>query len=490
MPAIARHEMTRAEPKAGHGPIGRIGLIARASRIALTSAPMAAMVPVDRRQPAVPIGRRADPPRPAAPTSRPSPSSGVRRNPLAGGTPRTIGPRGNPTGRVVLTAREVRIADRATVIATIGRIGPAPTATDRNAGVAIGRTGRPVPTAANGRMATVLAPRTRTVTARTVVGATGAPPATRARTGADQARSGIARVLRALTEAVPIPIVAARPVRVVTIRIVVGRDRIGIARVVRPVVGRRRIGTVRGGKVRTAVSQVPIVIVPRTTGVVTSEIDRRMVLLTTIAHAQTAIVPTVPARIAIPPTGRVRVAKAPIGTGLQVLVPPAVAALPTGMSAAIAPIAAARNTNGPSGRAAAGHPASEHHEPTGIRVRALRTDRSGDRGSGTIARAGTRTHPAAPRIAATGRPATPTDRTRTDRTRTDRGTGPTNEAGRAQTAVVRPMIAPGARRVIDRGVTTAGTTDRAETTVTRAVPIITNTTGRPAREWTSVSART
>ena len=331
------------------------------------------------------------------------------------------------------------------------------------------------------------------MTARTVVGATGAPPATRARTGADQPRSGIARVLRALTEAVPIPIVAARPVRVVTIRIVVGRDRIGTVRVVRTVVGRDRIGTVR--VVRTAVSQAPIVIVPRTTGVVTSEIDRRMVLLTTIAHAQTAIVPTVPARIAIPPTGRVRVAKAPIGTGLQVLVPPAVAALPTGMSAAIAPIAAARNTNGPSGRAAAGHPASEHHEPTGIRVRDLRTDRSGDRGSETIARAGTRTHPAAPRIAATGRPATPTDRTRTDRTRTDRtrtdrGTGPTNEAGRAQTAVVRPMIAPGARRVIDPGVTTAGTTVRTETTVKLAVPIITDTTGRPARERTSVSART
>jgi hypothetical protein len=52
------------------------------------------------------------------------------------------------------------------------------------------------------------------------------------------------------------------------------------------------------------------------------------------------------------------------------------------------------------------------------------------------------------------------------------------------------MIVPGARRVIDRGVTTAGTTDRAETTVTRAVPIITDTTGRPAPERTSVSAQT
>ena len=91
------------------------------------------------------------------------------RNPLAGGTPRTIGPRGIPTGRAVLTAREARIAERPIATATIGRIAPAPTVTGRSAGTAIGRTGRPVRTAATGPMATVHAPRARTVTAPTVI---------------------------------------------------------------------------------------------------------------------------------------------------------------------------------------------------------------------------------------------------------------------------------------------------------------------------------
>ena len=496
---------------------------------------MAAVVPVVRPSAAAPTGRRGDLPRPAARTSQASPSSGVRRNPLAGGIPQRIGPRGIPTGRAVPTAREARIGERPIAVAMIGRIGPAPTATGRSAGTAIGPTGQPVRTAATGPMATVHAPRARTVIAPTVIaptviGANGAR-ATPAHTGADQARNGIVRVVRARTGAVPLPIVPAGPVRVVRARTVVARRRIGIVRVVRArtVVARRRIGIVRVvrvgtrlvpipivaagaapvAKVRTAVSRPPIGIVPPTTGVVTSEIARRLGRLITIAHAQTVIVQTVivqtvPDRIAIPPMGNVRAAKARIPTGRPPLVPHAVEVRPTLATEAIARIAVAHRGSGPSGRAAAGHPASEHREPAGIGripVRDPRTDRSAHRGStGRIDRARTKTHRAAPRIAGTDRRAAPTASTRiastriastrTARTRIARVTRPTNAMPRAQTAAVRTTIVPGARRVTGRGVTTAGTTGHAGTTATPAVPIIPATTGQPAREGTSVSART
>ena len=488
----------------------------------------------------------------------------------------------------------------------------------RTAGTAIALTGSPVPTAATGRTATVLAPRVRTVTARTVIGATRAARArsvpmgadqarseivrvvrartgtgpmpiaaagpvhvvrvrtvvarhrigialvVRVRTGADQARSGTAREARVRTVAGPMPIAAAGPVRVVRVHIVVVRRRIGTARVARTVVVRRRvgialvatartgsgltpiaavgpvrvvrvptgqvrdrigrvvrivvvrrligigrvvrvrtvearlrIGTVRVGKLRTAVSQAPIVIVPRTTSVETSEIARRMGLPITIAVAEMVIAPTEPDRIAIPPTGNVRAVKATMATGRPLLVRPAVAALPTG--AASAPIGVGRRGSGRSGRAAAGHPMSEYRDPTGIgrlRIRAPRTDRSADLGSsGTIVRARTETRRAAARMEGTDRQVPPTvrtrnARTRNARTRNARRTGPTNGALHPPTAAVRPTIVAGARRVIGRGATTAGPIDRAATTVTRAVPSITATTGRPARERTSVSAPT
>jgi len=342
--------------------------------------------------------------------------------------------------------------------------------------------------------------------------------------------------VRARTGAVPLPIVPAGPVRVVRARTVVARRRIGTVRVVRArtVVARRRIGIVRVvrartvvarrrivaagaapvAKVRTAVSRPPIGIVPPTTGVVTSEIARRLGRLITIAHAQTVIVQTVivqtvPDRIAIPPMGNVRAAKARIPTGRPPLVPHAVEVRPTLATEAIARIAVAHRGSGPSGRAAAGHPASEHREPAGIGripVRDPRTDRSAHRGStGRIDRARTKTHRAAPRIAGTDRRAAPTASTRiastriastriastrTARTRIARVTRPTNAMPRAQTAAVRTTIVPGARRVTGRGVTTAGTTGHAGTTATPAVPIIPATTGQPAREGTSVSART
>ena len=462
---------------------------------------MAAVVPVVRPSAAAPTGRRGDLPRPAARTSQASPSSGVRRNPLAGGIPQRIGPRGIPTGRAVPTAREARIGERPIAVAMIGRIGPAPTATGRSAGTAIGPTGQPVRTAATGPMATVHAPRARTVIAPTVIaptviGANGAR-ATPAHTGADQARNGIVRVVRARTGAVPLPIVPAGPVRVVRARTVVARRRIVAA------------GAAPVAKVRTAVSRPPIGIVPPTTGVVTSEIARRLGRLITIAHAQTVIVQTVivqtvPDRIAIPPMGNVRAAKARIPTGRPPLVPHAVEVRPTLATEAIARIAVAHRGSGPSGRAAAGHPASEHREPAGIGripVRDPRTDRSAHRGStGRIDRARTKTHRAAPRIAGTDRRAAPTASTRiastriastrTARTRIARVTRPTNAMPRAQTAAVRTTIVPGARRVTGRGVTTAGTTGHAGTTATPAVPIIPATTGQPAREGTSVSART
>jgi len=436
-----------------------------------------------------------------------------------------------------------------------------------------------------------------TVIAPTVIGANGAR-ATAARTGADQARNGIVRVVRARTGAVPLPIVPAGPVRVVRARTVVARRRIAIVRVVRArtVVGRRRIviapgartevgrrriviarvvrvrtrlvaipivaaGAVRAAKVRTAGAHPPIgsarvattpsataapmtaqiaaadsmataraeqaliAIVRHTTNVVTSEIARRLGRLITIAHAQIVIVQivivqivivqTVPAQIAILPMGNVRAAKSRIVTGRQLVVRPAVE-LPPAANVAISRIAVARRANGRSDPAAAGHPASEHREPAGIgqiKVRDPRTDRSAaHRGStGRIARgATTRMHRAVARIAGTDRRAAPTVRpriastriastriastriasTRTARTRIARVTGPTNAMPRAQTAAVRTTIVPGARRVTGRGATTAGTTGRAGTTAAPAVPIIPATTGQPARERTSVSART
>jgi len=426
-----------------------------------------------------------------------------------------------------------------------------------------------------------------TVIAPTVIGANGAR-ATAARTGADQARNGIVRVVRARTGAVPLPIVPAGPVRVVRARTVLARRRIAIVRVVRArtVVGRRRIviapgartevgrrriviarvvrvrtrlvaipivaaGAVRAAKVRTAGAHPPIgsarvattpsataapmtaqiaaadsmataraeqaliAIVRHTTNVVTSEIARRLGRLITIAHAQivivqivivqTVIVQTVPAQIAILPMGNVRAAKSRIVTGRQLVVRPAVE-LPPAANVAISRIAVARRANGRSDPVAAGHPASEHREPAGIgqiKVRDPRTDRSAaHRGStGRIARgATTRMHRAVARIAGTDRRAAPTVRpriastriasTRTARTRIARVTGPTNAMPRAQTAAVRTTIVPGARRVTGRGATTAGTTGRAGTTAAPAVPIIPATTGQPARERTSVSART
>jgi len=426
-----------------------------------------------------------------------------------------------------------------------------------------------------------------TVIAPTVIGANGAR-ATAARTGADQARNGIVRVVRARTGAVPLPIVPAGPVRVVRARTVLARRRIAIVRVVRArtVVGRRRIviapgartevgrrriviarvvrvrtrlvaipivaaGAVRAAKVRTAGAHPPIgsarvattpsataapmtaqiaaadsmataraeqaliAIVRHTTNVVTSEIARRLGRLITIAHAQIVIVQivivqTVPAQIAILPMGNVRAAKSRIVTGRQLVVRPAVE-LPPAANVAISRIAVARRANGRSDPVAAGHPASEHREPAGIgqiKVRDPRTDRSAaHRGStGRIARgATTRMHRAVARIAGTDRRAAPTVRpriastriastriasTRTARTRIARVTGPTNAMPRAQTAAVRTTIVPGARRVTGRGATTAGTTGRAGTTAAPAVPIIPATTGQPARERTSVSART
>ena len=426
-----------------------------------------------------------------------------------------------------------------------------------------------------------------TVIAPTVIGANGAR-ATAARTGADQARNGIVRVVRARTGAVPLPIVPAGPVRVVRARTVVARRRIAIVRVgrVRTVVGRRRIviapgartevgrrriviarvvrvrtrlvaipivaaGAVRAAKVRTAGAHPPIgtarvattpsataapmtaqiaaadsmatarakqaliAIVRHTTNVVTSEIARRLGRLISIAHAQIVIVQivivqTVPAQIALLPMGNVRAAKSRIVTGRQLVVRPAVE-LPPAANVAISRIAVARRANGRSDPVAAGHPASEHREPAGIgqiKVRDPRTDRSAaHRGStGRIARgATTRMHRAVARIAGTDRRAAPTVRpriastriastriasTRTARTRIARVTGPTNAMPRAQTAAVRTTIVPGARRVTGRGATTAGATGRAGTTAAPAVPIIPATTGRPARERTSVSART
>jgi len=314
----------------------------------------------------------------------------------------------------------------------------------------------------------------------------------RVRTGVARRPTAIGRVLTGRTRPGPMPIVAVGPVRVVKVPTGEVRDRIG--RVVRIVVVRRRIGTVRVVRVRTAVNRPPIGIVPPTTGVVTSEIARRMGLLITIARAETVIAPTEPDRIAIPPTGNVRAVKAAMATGRPLLDRLAVAALPTG--AASAPIGVGRRG---SGRAAAGHPMSEHRDPTGIgrlRIRAPRTDRSADLGSsGTIVRARTETRRAAARMEGTDRQVPPTvrtrnARTRNARTRNARRTGPTNGALHAPTAAVRPTIVAGARRVIGRGATTAGPIDRAATTVTRAVPSITATTGRPARERTSVSAPT
>jgi hypothetical protein len=281
--------------------------------------------------------------------------------------------------------------------------------------------------------------------------------------------------------------------------------------------------------------QALIAIVRHTTNVVTSEIARRLGRLITIAHAQIVIVQivivqivivqivivqivivqTVPAQIAILPMGNVRAAKSRIVTGRQLVVRPAVE-LPPAANVAISRIAVARRANGRSDPAAAGHPASEHREPAGIgqiKVRDPRTDRSAaHRGStGRIARgATTRMHRAVARIAGTDRRAAPTVRpriastriastriastriasTRTARTRIARVTGPTNAMPRAQTAAVRTTIVPGARRVTGRGATTAGTTGRAGTTAAPAVPIIPATTGQPAGERTSVSART
>ena len=312
----------------------------------------------------------------------------------------------------------------------------------------------------------------------------------RVRTGVARRPTAIGRVLTGRTRPGPMPIVAVGPVRVVKVPTGEVRDRIG--RVVRIVVVRRRIGTVRVVRVRTAVNRPPIGIVPPTTGVVTSEIARRMGLLITIARAETVIAPTEPDRIAIPPTGNVRAVKAAMATGRPLLDRLAVAALPTG--AASAPIGVGRRGSGRSGRAAAGHPMSEYRDPTGIgrlRIRAPRTDRSADLGSsGTIVRARTETRRAAARMEGTDRQVPPTVRTRNARTRNARRTGPTNGALHAPTAAVRPTIVAGARRVIGRGATTAGPIDRAATTVTRAVPSITATTGRPARERTSVSAPT
>jgi hypothetical protein len=364
----------------------------------------------------------------------------------------------------------------------------------------------------------------RVVRARTVVGRRRIVIAPGARTEVGRRRIVIARVVRVRTRLVAIPIVAAGAVRAAKVRTAGAHPPIGSARVATTPGATAAPMTAQiaaaDSRATARAEQALIAIVRHTTNVVTSEIVRRLGRLITIAHAQTVIVQivivqivivqivivqTVPAQIAILPMGNVRAAKARIVTGRRLVVPPAVE-LPTAANVANTRIAVARRANGRSDPAAAGHPASEHREPAGIgqiKVRDPRTDRSAaHRGStGRIARgATTRMHRAVARIAGTDRRAAPTVRpriastriasTRTARTRIARVTGPTNAMPRAQTAAVRTTIVPGARRVTGRGATTAGTTGRAGTTAAPAVPIIPATTGQPARERTSVSART
>jgi len=543
---------SRDDPRIARPATGPIAVIAPVGRITPTSAPTAAADPArSLRSAEVRSGRLEDLPLRAARTSRAGPTRGVARSRPVVGIPREIVLDGVPTGRAVAirhgamigragaigrsgtraptvldatmrpiarraggippTARGARTTAGRTATVMIVRIGSAPTEmgkVDESAGTAIGPTGKQVRTAAIGPMATVRAPRVRTVIVQLVTGTSSAARAARVRTGAGRVRIGI--VLR-----VRIGVGRVRIGIVLRVRIGVGRVRIGIVRAVRvrtvvvptPIGAVRRVRAARAhigagptpiGTARVAMTPVPTTVAPRmgvaaaavstetaraekartaivprmTEGIVTSETARRPGSLITIG-----IVMSVTVRIGIPPTGSDRAAEAPIAIGSRCL---AVEPLPT---AAITPIAVARRANGPTGRAGHGRPASERRAPAvigRIRDHGARHDRSARHAkTGMIAR-GPRMHRELT-IVATRRQAAPIVRIRAARMPIALDTRPTIGARRVPTAAVPTTIVPGARRAIDRAATRvpgAATTVHGATTATRAGLIVMDSTGR------------